>query len=506
MGEVRQGARTDTREHLLRNLKLPARYEPLSGMLGPEVAQILTAPAVESLDLFRLAALHINSRRMGLFLPIYAGPGTGKTTLVSNISTWLPSEYALTVRLAGGEVSADRLRSAVEAAVSEGNVAANDTRSIVVNVDDRESDQPSEKEISQIKSFLRESGEGAAGLGSRVLLAWLETSKGTAAAAATGYEERAGKSPIQIPAKVDGPPREMWPDIAKQTLKMVNAVDHLEELGVNPDSYDANAYESLGLFLEAISFDFVQNLNEHIKSSRKPVRLVIAFASESAKAGILNEFSSGFRYGLLDPDKLVAATPASDIGKWWGARMGDLITAIVRLDARVVCLSPSLSIPVIQRYGAGKAVDFIDATGFSRRSPKEIREYFERSDFGRVLTGTASAASETRGNPGSQSAEKFRQLAAHVGFSQGRDKKNNTAFADFLVQNRTDLGEVVAEKQLQETPLIPDLSILDRGHDTCVEFYWRSGDFLLPKNRSDAAQYILRKIKNYSVELGWVKR
>jgi hypothetical protein len=53
-------------------------------------------------------------------------------------------------------------------------------------------------------------------------------------------------------------------------------------------------------------------------------------------------------------------------------------------------------------------------------------------------------------------------------------------------------------------PLIPDVSITNDAVAHCVELAWRSGEYLRQKNRSDAAIYILTKLRNYAREMGWV--
>ena len=223
---------TNSPEHLLTQLRLPSRFESLVAAIGVDVAQLLVEPAGGTLEVFRTAALHMRARGRGLFLPLHARSGTGKTTLVSSLATWLPKEYAATARLAGGEVSADRLRQAVEALAQAHGLPANEARILVVNVDDRESDPPTDKELSQIKGFLR--GEAA---GSRTLVVWPETSDQQAKVMAKSYQERAGRSPVDIPVHVVGPIPEEWQGLAIQTLKLANGLSSLEELGVDPRTY-----------------------------------------------------------------------------------------------------------------------------------------------------------------------------------------------------------------------------------------------------------------------------
>ncbi len=485
-------------QHLLEQLRLPSRFESLVAAIGPEVAQILVAPEDHVLDVFRECALHIKARGRGLFLPLYARSGTGKTTLVTSVGSWLPEEFGPTARLAGGDVSADRLRQIAEALSDDHGLPANEKRVLVINVDDRESDPPSDKELSQIKSFLRENG-----VGSRSLVVWPETSLTTATKMATDFEERAGKSPVSIPARVSGPPIESWQDTAVATLKLVNGLDSLEELGVDPRTYDPRTEQTLGDFLDRIGNDFVALLAKLLAETRKPLRVIIGMASESGKAGVLGELTGSSRYGFLDADKLLGATPNSVIGKWWSTRRGLLVQTIVRLDARIVHLSPSLTVPVVRRFGPEAASSVLEKLGINSRPPSDINNYFERADFGRLLLGTDSATAEIRGNPAHDARAAFELLAEEYGFGSGNDKKLNQALGDYLTQGKPDLGEVFIEKKLPYMPLIPDIAIDTEELVTGVELHWRSGDFLTTANRSEIAQYTLRKLKAYAIESGW---
>lgn len=488
----------DSHTHLLQELRLPSRYESLVAIVGEEVARLLVEPAGETLEVFRQVALHIRARGRGLFLPIHAPSGTGKTTLVSSLATWLPKEFAGTARLAGGEVTADRLAQAADALAQERRLPANESRIVIVNVDDRESDPPSDKELSQIKGFLRQNG-----LGSRTAVVWPETSGDNADAMAADFERRAGKSPIPIPVHVEGPICEEWPGLAIETLKLSNRFARLEEIGVDPRTYEAGAYATLGDFLDRISEDFVDLLAELLRSTRKPVRVVIAFVSESGNAGVLGELTGGSKYGLLDADRLVSATPNSVIGRWWSGRAGLLVQTIVRLEARAVFVTPSLAVPVVRRFGPEGATEVLETLGFKPKPPSEISTYFDRSEFGRLLKGAESPTAEIRGNPAHDTRAGYALLAQEFGLGSGNDKKLNRAFGDFLEAAQPALGKPVAERKLPHIPLIPDLALDADDETTCIELHWRSGDFLTTTNRSEIAQYVLKKLKAYAVEFGW---
>lgn len=334
-------------------------------------------------------------------------------------------------------------------------------------------------------------------------MVWPETSASTASEMATQYQQRAGASPVPIPANVEGPASEAWQGIAIETLKLVNGLTSLEELGVNPRTYHPAEYKTIGDFLDRISTDFVNLLNELLGATRKPIRLIVAFVSESGKGGVLGDLTSSARYGLLDADRLLSATPNSVIGKWWAQRSGLLVQTIVRLDARAVFVAPSLVVPIIRRYGVEKAADILDALGFKPKPPSEISVYFTRSEFGRVLQRADSPTAEIRGNPAHDARVAYELLGAEFGFGSGNDKKLNRAVGDFLSQAQSSLGDVVVEERLDSLPLIPDLAVNGPDEATCVELHWRSGDYLVNAHRSAVAQYILGKLKSYAVESGW---
>lgn len=489
---------TTSHVHLLQELRLPSRFESLVATVGADVARLLVEPADETLEIFRRVALHVKARARGLFLPLYAESGTGKTTLVSSLSTWLPREFAASARLAGGEVSADRLRQAVDALAQDHGLPANENRILIVNVDDRESDPPSDKELSQIKGFLREDGAG-----SRTLVVWPETSGHHADAMARSFEARAGRSPVDIPVQIVGPVAEEWQGLAIETLKLANRLGSLEALGVDPRNYDPKAYTTLGGFLDQVSADFVGLLADLLNATRKPIRVVIVFVSESGNAGVLGELTGSARYGFVDADRLLSATPNSVIGKWWSSRAGLLVQTIVRLDARAVFITPSLALPIVRRYGPSEAVDVLETLDFKPRPPSEISTYFDRSEFGRLLQRLDSPTAEIRGNPAHDARAGFALLASEYGFGSGNDKKLNRAVGDFLAAAQSELGEAVVEKRLDYLPLIPDLAIDGIEEATCLELHWRSGEFLTTTNRSEIAQYILKKLKAYAVESGW---
>lgn len=485
--------------HILRRLRLPARYEGLVAAVGPDVVRVLVEPAQGTIDSFRSVGLAIPARAEGLFVPISADSGTGKTTLAQNLSSFL-GEYFVPTALHQQEVSVAALEATVSSALAQ--LPANDARVVPLLVDDRESNPATDAELAAMKQFLRRSGTG-----SRSLIIWPETSESIAGDMARRYIAVAGDPPIHLPLLVLGPATATWRGVAEATLRLVNGLTSLDELGVDPDDYDPAEFPSLGAFLRRISDDFTRLVNDLLTATELPVSLVVLIASVSSDAGVLSQLTSGTEFGLLDPHALVDATPDSVIGRWWNDRRSLLTQLIVRMDARAFCAPPSVVVPVLRRYADPVFKAPLEAL-VALRSEAELVRTFSRSDVGRFAAGEIRAAYESRGTPATTSESAFELLAEQVGFSAGRDKLANRGLAELLgapaLCEANDWTGVSPEEKLPFAPIIPDIRIDRPGSYLCLELTWRKGEFLGSASRSAVAQYLLGKVQNYGRELGWI--
>jgi energy-coupling factor transporter ATP-binding protein EcfA2 len=485
-------------EHVLRQLVFPARYEALVDTLGPQIAAVLVSPEQETHDLLEDAAMGLRARGEGMFLPIHAPSGTGKTTLANNLNVFLPGTFTPTL---GFEttVDAESLRDAVASHLNR--FPLNENKIVPINIDHREGSPPTDQELAGIKRFLRMTGTG-----SKSLVLWPDTSRTLANEMSRAYKAIAGSLPVEIPFQIGGPPRETWPEIAKTTLRLANGIDSLEMLGVDPDDYDPSAYPSIGEFLRSLSDDFTRLSLRLLRETRKPLRLVIVFASESADAGVLTHLTNSSRFGLLDGSALLDASPESEVGRWWSTRRGLLTQTIVRLDARAFGLPPSASIGLMRRYGPPELANYLDTIGVRKPGDSTVTRNIERSDVGKYLLGLSRATHETKGTPTTTSLAAF-QYMANEGFTAGKDKALNKAMAEALrhyCEAKEIVGQVLAEHVLDFCPLIPDNAIVKDDDVLCFEYTWRGRDFLTAKHRGDIAKYCLTKLRNYSRELGWV--
>lgn len=486
-------------KHLLKSLSLPSRYEPLVAKIGLEVLNLLLPPTKSTIDVLEEAAEAIRTLGEGLFLPIYADSGTGKTTLAENLTTFLGRSFTKTLTYIG-DVSAEKLQTELSSFVRD--VAPNDSRVIPVNVDHREGRPATHEEVSEIKRFLRQ------GIGQRVLLIWPETAQAKAEEMSEAYRQIAGVVPLDLPIKVAGPPVGAWSDLAAQTLQLANQVDSLEEL-VDLAEYDTSGFRSLGDFLKQIALDFNKRRLEMERATVKPVDLTILFVSETSGHGILSSLTSSRRFGMLDPSALLQACGESVIGKWWAGHRGLLVQTIVALDAHVFSVSPPLALSTFRRYGPDDVRQSLSDLGLASRTPAEVTTYLTRSDFGRHLAQEQRAVAETRGNPAEEARQIFEAFADYVGFQGAKDKQLNAAFRDAIAASLDydggDVQTVKAEKAIEFLPtLIPDISISSESGIRCLEFTYRKGDFLQSKNRSVVAQYCLTKLKNYARGVGWL--
>lgn len=483
--------------HLLEQLIFPARYEALSAKLGPQLASVLVTPEAETHDLFEDAARGMMARGEGLFLPIHAPSGTGKTTLANNLDKFLPGLFTPTVQFSGS-VNADSLVR--ETAYHLEKFPANDFKIVPINIDHREGSPPTGEELAGIKRYLRQSGTGE-----KSLILWPDTQRAIAEGMARSYTEIAGKPPVDLPFRISGPPRETWTEIARTTLRLVNSIDSLEDLGVEPRDYDPSDFRSLGDYLREISDDFSKLVTRMRRETRKALRLAILFASESSDAGVLTHLTSSNQFGLLDGSALLDSSPDSEVGKWWLSRRGLLTSTIVRLDARVFSLPPSASIGVLRRYGADSVKESLEKLGVRLSGESTVVRNIERCDLGKFLLGQSKSILETKGTPTTTSLLAFQYLA-ETGFTSGRDKPLNAAMAEALAAfgHHKELSyTTAAEKKLDFCPLIPDNSLNFEREAICLEYTWRASEFLVAKNRGNIAAYCLRKLRNYSRELNW---
>lgn len=484
--------------HVLKQLQLPDRYENLRSLLGERVAELVVEPSAEALQELRRAAEAIRARREGAYLPLMGPSGAGKTTLANSLNVFLPAAFAPTVPYSG-PVDFDAMNKVLEHAVSR--LRANDDRVMPLNFDHRESAPPDAKELATIKRFLR-----APSLGARCIVVWPEVSQEIAREISSAYEAVAGRPAFNIPVEASGPAPETWPAIATHTLELVNQVPSLEDLGIAPENYDPSAYETLGAYLRDISNDFVRLRDEMIASTIKPMTLVVLYASESHNAGVLAQLTSGAKYGLLDSQALLAATPKSVIGRWWGKRRGLLTQTILKLNARAFCMPPAAAVAILRAYGSEETSSDLEALGVTRHGPARVAQYISRTDLGKFLAGAEAAAYEARGRPPEDARAAFAALA-EKGLTTGRDKALNAAMAEglkvFLHRSEIPYEEVGSEQQLSFVALIPDVRIERSGDVGCIEFAWRSGQFLDTSTRSEVAQYGLTKLKSYAVALGW---
>ncbi len=317
-----------------------------------------------------------------------------------------------------------------------------------------------------------------------------------------------GAVPVDLPIQVEGPDPKTWQDLAKQTLKLANHVDDLDQL-LDFSNYDASTFQSIGDYLRKIAFDFNATKLALKRATSKTIKLTIVWASESSGHGVLSSLTSSSRFELLDASALLDATSKSVVARWWAKHRGLLVQTIVRLDAHAVCLPPSVAIAIFRRYGSSEFVQALKDMNINSRSPAEVNDYLARSDLGRHLLGEPRSVSEARGNPAEDARAASQLIGSQIGFTAARDKALNLSCAEalssFLNLQRDREVLVGSEKKRSfVNGLIPDNSIEYPSSSHCIEYTWRQGDFLLPKNRATVAEYVLRKLQNYARELGWI--
>lgn len=484
--------------HLLRDLKLPDRFERVRTLLGPEVTKILVPPSSANSAALLNLALNVASRGEGAFVPVVGDSGAGKTTLSLSIGTFLPREFTPSVEHKG-EVSYDSLNDTVRTLRT--SLASNDHRIVPVVIDHREGSGPSSSELSAIKRFHR-----APSIGARAVVLWPDTSADIATDMAQRYVAIADEPAIKLPMVVEGPPRETWTEIAINTLQVCNSVPSLAELGVDPAAYNPDEFTTIGRYMRRLSTEFNANLTRLITSTQKAITIVVVFVTEQQDPGVLDRLCNSTRYGLLDAAALLAATPDSIIGSWWAARRGLLIQCILQLNAHAFALTPPASVLSLRQFGPNNIITDLNGLGISSPGPKLLHQTWSRTDLGKFINGTLTSTREDRGTPADTTTSAF-QLLAESGFTAGKDKSLNKAMEEALRGYMASAGvrcsESNSETQLPFCGLIPDNAFYIDDSVMCIEYTWRKGNFLGSANKSGVATYILQKLQAYARQLGW---
>jgi hypothetical protein len=102
--------------HVLKKLRLPARFEKLDEALGPDVFKLLTPPD-ENLAALSKVALSSAQSGEGVFVPCCGETGAGKTTLAQTIGYFLPDRFGRTLSH-DGAIMYEELGTAVESHVN----------------------------------------------------------------------------------------------------------------------------------------------------------------------------------------------------------------------------------------------------------------------------------------------------------------------------------------------------------------------------------------------------
>jgi hypothetical protein len=484
-------------QHILKELTFPDRYETLVEILHHDVARLLVSPPSASVRTLEAVAQEVRSRGEGVLLPIWGQSGSGKTTFVMNASHWAPRDFTQTL-IYEGEISFDSLKKALSEFIKL--LPANNGRIIPVNIDHRENDPPSSKELSAIKRFLRTNGTNVPSV-----IFWPETNIDTATEISKQYIEICGEISVDLPLRYEGPQLSTWQDIASATLLYANKIENLESLGIDPKDYNPSEHFTLGRFMRKIQHDFNVKIQQYRTEIEKPLSLIIVFASESNDPGILTQLTNPARYTLLDGHALISVTSQSLLGKWWAERRGLLTRAIVQLNARAVALGPSATMSCLRAFDNGDGVEF-DKIGYPKRKLFNVLRTFLTTDLGKILCNKQLDRFEARGKTAEKAEQAFKVLA-DKGFNYGSDKGLNRvmsgAIEKLLEQERVNFLYVKPESKLDFCGIHPDILIDYGEHCICVEITWRKGNFLDFQSRSTVAQYILGKLQTYVRQLGW---
>jgi energy-coupling factor transporter ATP-binding protein EcfA2 len=148
-------------------------------------------PEQATIDGFERIALAVQTRDEGMLVPAFGRSGIGKTTLLDNLTHFLPQQYSQTLNYQG-DISFDALEHA--AGEFTHGYPLSETRVFPINVDHRENAPPSDRQLADIKRFLRVSTCSV-----RPIIIWSDTSEQNTRDITTRYTKVAGENPVDLP-------------------------------------------------------------------------------------------------------------------------------------------------------------------------------------------------------------------------------------------------------------------------------------------------------------------
>lgn len=472
-------------------VQIPNRFEALVNMAAdgdPELHTIVK-PVKAALDAIDVIYDDMTSAGQGAFLVVHGHPGSGKSTFLHTIKLFRPgvrtikvdAEQPIEEALEDQLETPDRLRIVVLTG-----------REALVNISEADLDLS----LHAINQFIR-SKEGR-----NTIVVWPCTSEDAvrkilAKAAAIGGDALLGAYPSGY--RFEGPPKEEYVAIARDTIEALNGGASLIALGVTEDRarYLAREATTIGTFLKSLREEERRNrttLATLLPAVQRTMLWVVVVAGDDPETAV-----GTLTYGAdfsADITRLLASTDANvvkDLKKY-----PDKLGLLGRFfDARILYLPFMTAISVVRDFAEEPLRKQLSSLSFPATGVGDGVQRLLESQLARAFRSEQVGVRAVGRKPGEERQKEFQLLTQ---FAKKDDGSLNETMgrglgkAALIASYKTE--STVGTLQERNTDL---LCTTPQGYQVRLEFMWRAQTSV-----GEIAKYALEKLYHYGKAIGFL--
>ncbi len=472
-------------------VQIPNRFEALLNMAAdgdPELSAIVK-PVKAAFDALDVIHDDMTSAGQGAFLVLQGQPGSGKSTFLHTLKLFRQS--VRTVRIDAEQPIDEALQELLETP-ERLRIVVLTGREALVNTSEADLDIF----LHAINQFIR-SIEGQ-----RTIVVWPCTSEDAvrrilAKASAIGGDALVGVYPGGY--RFDGPPKEEYLAIARDTIEALNSGASLIALGVTEERarYLAADAPTIGSFLKSLREEERRNrttLAALLPALQRTMLWVVVVAADDPETavGTLN-YGADFS---ADITRLLASTDANvvkDLKKY-----PDKLGILGRFfDARILHLSIMSAMAAVRDFADDDLRKELSVIGFPTTTQGDGPDRLLESQLGKALRGEQVGIRDAGRKPGEARQKEFQLLSKFA-------KKDDGSLNEAIGRGLEKAGLIASYKaeatvgtlQERSTDL---LCTTPQGYQVRLEFMWRAQTSV-----GEIAKYVLDKLYHYGKAIGFL--
>ena len=480
-----------------KDLVLPNRYERLSvSATEPNLRKIIR-PVTDALKEFDDYFQRVQSTQQGLFVPLAAPSGMGKSTFLSTLPFFRSKIQVRSIR-------EDAPLEDIFQELGRLHKDTADAELVVVVIEGRES--PQELEAVRLRTAMASINRWVrSATGRHTVVVWNCVSTETAKLLAATAQEIGGSSlswdrkPV---LSYSGPAKSEWLSIVKGTVALLNAGATPEEYGITAEDLEKTIKDKqrIGDVLSECQSLWQERAREVEArlTSITPVRMWVVLAVQSSE--IAQEVAALTRgvSNVIDIDRVLAASDTNE-SRFLRERIGQAGIAATMLDLRLVFVSPVAWLKIVTTHMDGPLSGSLGQKGFKRYGgSKTADQLLKESQLWCLLNDLPYSIQLKRGrrpDDGGALAQ-FNTLVQHA---VTRDGDLNRCLGRAL-EAAGILGTVdYGKPRAGAWQVHPDISVATTQFELCLEVMWRAGD----ARQGAIAGYVCDKLKSYVQNLGF---